>query len=324
MTAFFGDWLSFAAGLGKPLLRFVCMMSLGLFAATLIECFRWTGHIAKAAAPLARVAHLRPVSAASFAVAFFSGMTANSLLAESFHRGELTRKELVFANLFNSFPAYFLHLPTIFFMTVSVLGFPAVVYVGLVSGAALLRTGLTAVAGRFFLAAPGESPAVEPEKPRTGRDFWINALKKGLSRFLKRLPKFLFFTIPVYVLMAWAVRVGWFQTLEAWLAAHADWLPFLRPEAVSIVMLHVAAEFGAALSAAGSIMDSGALTGRDVVLALLAGNVLSSPIRAFRHQFPSYAGYYRPGTALDLIVVNQCVRAGSVILVGVVYYIATA
>lgn len=318
------DWLSFAAGLSKPLLRFVGMMAFGLFVATLIECFRWTRHIAKVAAPLARIAHLQPVSAASFAVAFFSGMTANSLLAESYRQGKLTRKELVFANLFNSFPAYFLHMPTIFFMAVSVLGFPAVVYVGLVSGAALLRTGLTAVVGHFFLEAHNGDMALEPEQAKTDRRFWTKAMKKGLSRFLKRLPKFLLFTIPVYVLMAWAVKAGWFKALNMWLATHMDWLPFLKPEAVSIVMLHVAAEFGTALSAARSIIDNGALTGRDVVLALLAGNVLSSPIRAFRHQFPSYAGYYKPGTALYLIFINQCIRVGSIILVGVVFYMFTS
>ncbi len=299
------------------------MMTFGLFMATLIESIRWTRHIAKIASPLARAAHLRPVSAASFAIAFFSTMTANSLLADSFHRGELTRRELVFANLFNSFPAYFLHLPTIFFMTVSALGAPAVAYVGLVFGAALLRTGLTVVAGRCFLAAPVEDGPVDSEQPRTGREFWVGALQKGLSRFLKRLPKFLFFTIPIYILMALAIKTGWFTSLETWLATHADGLPFLRPEAVSIVMLHVAAEFGAALSAAGSILDGGVLGGRDVVLALLAGNVLSSPIRAFRHQFPSYAGYYRPGTALYLIFVSQCVRAVSIVLVGAIFYCVT-
>ena len=324
MTTFFSEEVFlFAAGLGRPLLRFVCMMSFGLFMATLIETLRWTRHLARLAAPLARAANLHPVSAASFAVAFFSAMTANSLLADSFHKGELTRKELIFANLFNSFPAYFLHLPTIFFMTVSVLGTPAVVYVGLVSGAALLRTGLTALAGHVFLEPPVEETHAEPARPCSVQAFWHEALQKGGARFLRRLPRFLFYTIPVYIFMAWAVRSGWFDALEMWLAAHATWLPFLRPEAVSIVVLHMAAEFGAALSAAGAIMDGGGLSARDVVIALLVGNVLSSPIRAFRHQFPSYVGYYKPGTALYLICINQCTRAFSIIFVGMIFYFVT-
>jgi hypothetical protein len=78
------------------------------------------------------------------------------------------------------------------------------------------------------------------------------------------------------------------------------------------------------MAAAGALLDNGSLGARQVVLALLAGNVLSSPMRAVRHQFPFYAGIFTPGLAAKLITYNQVFRTGSIILVGLFYYFLTA
>jgi hypothetical protein len=78
-------------------------------------------------------------------------------------------------------------------------------------------------------------------------------------------------------------------------------------------------EFTAGLAAAGALIHDGGLTAHQIVLALLAGNVLSSPMRAMRHQFPYYAGIFPAGMALRLIVFNQSLRVVSVILVATAY-----
>jgi hypothetical protein len=75
-----------------------------------------------------------------------------------------------------------------------------------------------------------------------------------------------------------------------------------------------------ALAAAGSLLDAGSISNRDLVLALLVGNVLSSPMRAIRHQFPYYAGIFSPRLALELIFYSQTFRAMAMIIVGAGYY----
>ena len=40
---------------------------------------------------------------------------------------------------------------------------------------------------------------------------------------------------------------------------------------------------------------------REIVLVLLIGNILSSPIRAVRHQYPYYAGIFKPVLAAELL-----------------------
>lgn len=61
------------------------------------------------------------------------------------------------------------------------------------------------------------------------------------------------------------------------------------------------------------------LTTTQVILALMLGNVLSSPMRAFRHQFPYYAGIFRPRMAFKLILYNQVTRSLTIALVGTTY-----
>lgn len=302
-----------------PLLRLLCGLAFGLLLANVLEALRWTDHIAKLARPLAQAAHLRDVAGASFTLSFVSASSANALLGEHFAQGALSRRELLLANLFNSLPAYLLHTPTIFFLTFPVLGLPALTYVGLTLFAAALRTLFTLCMARLLLPKPAASAKAAPAPAPTRR--WRAALEKALSRFRRRLPKLLYFTVPMYILMLALHKLGFFELAQAWLGRHASWLAFIQPEAMGIIVLHLAAELGAALGAAGAIMVSGSMQAPDVVLALLVGNILSTPMRALRHQLPSYAAFYAPQTALLLIVANQGLRALSLLLVSYGYYL---
>lgn len=305
-----------------PMLRLLLGLAVGLLVANLLEALRWTRHLARLAAPLARAAHLRDVAGASFSLAFVSPAAANGLLSDSHAAGEISSRELMLANLFNSLPAYLVHTPTIFLLTWPVLGAPAVAYVGLTLLAAAGRTGLTVLLARRLLPPPAPGCLVCKVDDATPTD-WGAALRKAWRRFLRRLPRLVYFTAPVYVLMYLLQRYGFFSLAEAWLTAHMGWLSFLKPQAMGIIALHLAAELGAALGAAGSVLQSGGLAPRDVVLALLVGNILSTPMRAIRHQLPSYAGFFRPGLALRLVLANQGLRAASMALATLLYYFLT-
>jgi hypothetical protein len=78
----------------------------------------------------------------------------------------------------------------------------------------------------------------------------------------------------------------------------------------------VTAEFSAGLAAASVLLADNSLGYREVVLALLVGNILSAPIRAIRHQFPYYVGIFNPKLAAELVGVSQVTRAASIIIIG--------
>lgn len=305
--------------LGQPLIRLLVALSLGLLIANVVEALRWTQPLARLSAPLVRLGRLGEAAGASFSMAFFSPSAANALLSESHERGEISLRELVLANLFNSLPSYMVHLPTMLFLLWPVLGFPALVYVGLTLGAAAVRTLFTVALGRLLLPPLPGSICIECRLTRE-RVTLQSAFRTAWKRFRRRLPNLLLFTVPVYVLMYILQRNDVFRSLETWLSDWLPWMGMIRPEALGIVLLSLAAEIGASLSAAGSALHMGGLTSSEVILALLVGNVLSTPMRAIRHQFPAYAGYYKPGLAFRLIVINQFLRASTMLGVAWLYW----
>ena len=304
----------FVTGLVLPLCRLILVMAASLILAQALETFGWTAYIVRLAAPLVRLGRLSPVSGAAFSLSFASPSAANAMLAEGLAEKNMGRKELVIANVLNSTPAFFVHLPSLMAMAWSFLGRYAFVYVGLVFAAAACRTWGAVLAGRFLLAPPAPGKTVPPGQPRTG------TLRAMFSRFKKRLGKICLFTIPVYCLVFFLQRAGMFTAMEAFLAEHAGSFAFLPSASLGIVVLFVAAESNAAFAAAAALLHGGTLAPEQIVIALLVGNILSSPMRAFRHQLPSYAGFFTPSTALLLVGVNQSLRAATLVLAVAIYY----
>ncbi len=306
-----------------PLLRLIASISVGLLVANFIEALNWTRGIAALARPLARLGHMSDTTGASFSMAIFSGMAANTLLAEAYDTGRLAKKELILANLFNSLPTYFIHLPTVFFITLPLIKGAAFVYVGLTMLAALLRTLFIVVISRFVLP---EIPATaaESDVPSTRPPIdWRGAWQKSVMRFKKRIRKILLITVPIYILVYAMHRFGIFREIEAVAASYMTFLPWLSPQSVGVITLGLTAEITAGVAAAGALLQEGTLSTREIILALLIGNILSSPLRAVRHQFPYYAGIFRPKLAGELIFYSQAFRILSLILVAVVYFYVT-
>ncbi len=305
-----------------PLCRLLLGISIGLLLANALEALRWTKYLATLAAPLSRVAHLSDISGAAFSMAFVSSMSANTFLSENYEQGKLSKGEVILSNLFNSLPTILTHTPTIFFLLWPVLGFPTLIYVGLTLSAALLRTFITVLVGACFLPKRphGCVPCHLDDTPFSLR----RTLQKMWKMFRKRMLKIFYFTVPIYILMYILQQYGVFQSIETWLSAHASWFVFLETEALGIVALYMMAELGAALSAASFALSDGLLSERSVVLALLVGNILSTPMRGIRHQLPAYSGFYTPKLALQLVLSNQGFRALSMIFVTAVYYYMTA
>jgi len=288
--------------------------------ANILEITGWTNFIARLSAPLTRLGHLGRLGSASFAVAFFSPSTSNALLAEGHAQGKISWRELIFSNIFASFAAFFVHLPSLAALALAFLGTTGLCYIGICLAAAVLKIMLTALCGRVLLPAPGNRHEICP--PEHADKSFQTLRVKIWKRFKARFFKMIMFTVPIYVLFFVIHKLGWFAALQSLLTANTALKSLIRPEALSIVVLHIAAEAGAAFPAASSLAVSGSLSPSEIILALLIGSILSTPIRAFRHQLPAYAGYFTPGAALSLLGINQVLRAFCMLLLTIVYYYA--
>jgi len=253
-------------------------------------------------------------------MAFFSGVSANSMLAEAYDQERIDKKELILANLFNGLPRFFLHLPTVFFLTAPLIKGAAFFYVGLTFSAALLQTLMIVLIGRLVLPKKLTKQEKIPLAEHA-RINWREAVEKSKKRFMKRIPRLLKFTVPAYVLFFFLNRYGIFSRTENLLVKNAWFLSWLNPKSLGIVVMHVTAEFSAGLAAAGALLADNSLNYHEVVLALLAGNVLSTPIRAFRHQFPYYVGIFNTKLALALVGYSQLARLACLLLAGFCYYL---
>ncbi|MFA9393524.1 MAG: hypothetical protein ACERJ1_02250 [Halodesulfovibrio sp.] len=307
-------------GLFRPLLRLIVSISLGLAIGNIIEALHWGRFLTKISAPLVRMAHLQDVSGAAFTMAFFSSITANTYLAEQYEQGKIVRKELYFSNLLNSTPVLFLHLPSLFFLAVPFLGQAAFWYVGVVVSAALFRTLVTVIAGRFVLP-PTPEGCVTCELDDNAPKGTQEVIQRVISLFIRRIRRVLLVTIPVYTVVFVLNRLGVFQALNDVVGGNNGLLPFIKPEAAGVLILSLAAEMTASMAAAGALLTEGTIQAKDVVLALLAGNILSSPMRAIRHQIPIYMGIFPSRIAFWLVVCNQSIRACSLILFTFIFYL---
>lgn len=305
-------------GLIRPLLRLMGTMSIGILVANTLEALAWERYLARLAAPLVRLGNMGEAVGSSFVTSFFSCQSAAALLSSAYAGGRISRKELLLANIFNSFPSYLVHLPNIAAIAIAILGKWGVIYLALGLAAALLRTLGTVALGYFILPKPAYSDYTTPvQKERSFSDI----VRKIFGSFKIRFLRVCKFTVPIYIVFFFIQHFGGFLAVQRFMSEHVGFLSFLKPEALSIVAMSLATETGASMSAAAALLHAGTLSGRDIVIAMLVGNILSSPVRAVQHQFPTYAGYYPSGIAAVMVILSQSVRTVSLFFVLALYYI---
>ncbi|MDY7038141.1 MAG: nucleoside recognition protein [Thermodesulfobacteriota bacterium] len=310
----FNDPSSLWKSIILPLLRLTGFISIGLFAGQVIEGMGWTGKLAVSARPFMRWGHLSNHMGAAFTTAFFSGTASLSMLMSFYKDGRIGRKEIVSSVLLNTFPSYFLHLPTTLFILLPLVGGAGAIYLALTFMAALLRL-IIALTWTHF-AFPLYAPYTHEKKSK--KHNWKELLLETGKKFKTRITNILIIVLPVYIIIALISDMGFFTWLRQVFASAFSGL-FLPVEAMSIVIFSLVAEFTSGYAAAGAMLDAGSLSISQTVMALLLGNIIASPVRALRHQMPYYMGIFTPGLGIRLMLASQGFRIGSLIIVGLLF-----
>jgi hypothetical protein len=304
----------------QPLTRLMLFITIGLLIGQIIEASGWTKTLAALARPLFRFGRLGDHCGAAFTAAFFSGVTANAMLLSFFEDGKITRKQLFLSNFINQLPAFFLHLPTTFFIVIPLTGWAGGIYFLITFSAVILRTVLFLVYGHFGLspAAPEDGLATTGElssKAKKFKDVW----QRIKSRLPRRIARIAVYVVPIYILVYTLNVMGMFQVLRESLSGFVV-TAFMPMESLSVIILSFAAEFTSGFAAAGALLDAGVLTIKQTVIALLIGNILAFPVRALRHQLPRYIGIFSPKMGSQILLLGQGFRITSLMIVGLLYY----
>ncbi len=308
-----------STGLFRPLGRIMIFISIGLVGGQIIEVSGWVRYLGILAAPLFRFSNLGRRCSSAFTAAFFSGLVANGMLLNFYKEEKISCRQLFLTNFINQFPAYFLHLPTTFFIVVSLTGRAGIIYFLVTFAATLFRTLLFLAYGHFKL--PGNGPEPEGSPVQNSGAERSKRIWQGLKEKMPaRIVNIAVYVLPIYTLIYVINGLGFFKAARNWMAQYVV-TTFMPVEALSMVILSFAAEFTSGFAAAGALLEAGVLTIKQTVLALLIGNIIAFPLRALRHQLPRYIGVFSPRMGTRLLLMGQGFRVLSLIFVGVIYYL---
>jgi hypothetical protein len=299
-----------------PLAKLLVLLGVGLLAGQIMESLGWTAKLARAVRPMTRWGHLSDESGAAFVSSFVSSVVANAMLMGFYQEKKICRKELVLTYLLNNgVPVFMVHLPTTFFVVASLAGRAGVIYLLITFVAACLRSVWVLAYTRWTLPLRPPMWSALVANPNAGRG---PASARIWKKFRGRFSRLVLYTIPIYVLIFLAGEWGLFQ----WLKGRAvGWVSHdLFPvEVAGVVIFALAAEFSSGMAAAGALQDAGSLDAKQTVVALIVGTIISTPLRAVRHQLPTYAGLFNLGLGSELLFISQTMRILSLILVTAVY-----
>ena len=316
---------------------------LGLVLAELIMVYNAAERIAFIARPITRFSHLSDAAGASFILAFFSAASANSMLAGFYRDRIIEKRELFVASLVNSFPATTMHWRSLLPVLIPLLGFTGLVYFGHLMLVGLLKTAVVMVAGRLLLdgkrrGAPGEvtreeageSPGMttggspgktnaeastpfeilegrsEGGRRRRSRLPMREALKRSWREARPKVVKVVKMTTAIMFLVSVLIQVGAFDLLALHLSGISRYLP-IPAAGLGII----AAQFGgyiAAYTVAGGLLAAGELSGKEVVVTLMIGNVITSAAWAARWLIPSHAAIFGPRIGTQLVICSTGLR----------------
>jgi len=300
----------------KPVLRLSLAIGVGLLLGIFIENANLTARLGRVFAPFLRFGHLKEPSAVAFTTAFFSAVAASTVLMNAYQDRVISRRELMISALTLTFPAFFAHLPSMFFIITPLVGVLGLYYLAILLGGDILRTTAYLLVGRFTLP-PYQPVALAPaSQPSSWKEVW----QATRDKFFTRLYSILVITIPVFVAVFLAQEGGLFT----WLKNHLTLLlkgSQIPVEAVSILIFSLAAEAAGGFAAAGALLAGQALSPAAVLFTLILGTIISSPMRAIRHQMPFYLGVYTPKLGLRLMILSQLFRTLSLLPFLVLIYL---
>ena len=231
-------------------------ITIGLLIGQIIEATGWTKTLAAVARPLFRFGNLGNHCSAAFTTAFFSGVAANAMLLDFYKEGQITRRQLFLSNFINQLPAFFLHLPTTFFIVIPLTGLAGVLYFLITFMAVVLRTILFLIFGRFCLPAPVAGTDGKIHAPHQKTDFSAKQIWDRIrSRLPGRISRIAVYVVPIYTLVFVLNGMGMFIWLREALAGYVV-TTFMPMESLSVIILSFAAEFTSGFAAAGALLRS--------------------------------------------------------------------
>lgn len=302
-------------------LRLAVLVSVGVFAGSILETTGWVRKVGVFVSPFTKWAKLPPTCASAFVTAFFSPRAANSMLAGAYSDNRLRREEMITGAIVNTFPNTLCHLRILAFAVIPLLGGVGLAYVGFQLGTALTITLISLIAARFISRGNTLNGSVSavPESPSAGEESWKSAFTRAARRTRRILFRVMLITVPLYIAVAVLDHTGVLR--QAATSMPEPLKSILPPASITVIAGHMSSVMNAA-GIAVEFLHSQTLTPIEVLMTLVAGYVLSVPIRTLRHAMPAALGIFPVREGFIIVVISQCARVviGLGVLTGIWAY----
>lgn len=276
-------------------------VAIGAFVANIIDSRNWTGFISYITKPLLKFSRLPGVCGFSFATAFFSNNAAGSMLAAAHAEGKISKKEMFICAITNSFPAKFKHMLRPSVVIIPLLGFTAILYLAMQLILEILQVLLVLSFGRRKSAGPANSyEAIKKEVPT-----WDETLRKSFKATGKILIRVIIVTLPIFIFVAYLGDKGVFRKLEKRIPQNLQTV--LSPEIIAIMSSKMGGLVSSATVAAKMSHD-GKVTMLQVLIALMAANIITIPFSALRRNLPTAVGIFPKRDGFWIVGITQGLR----------------
>jgi hypothetical protein len=290
---------------GKFLLTTVPLFTLGVILAQLFVELRWIDKLSWLARPFMKLGHLHPECAGSFVVAVISPTAGHAMLARYHNEKRISRPELIISAIMNALPGYIAQGRSVLPITMPLIGIFGLIYYGLVLLADLIKTLILLSIGRVILPRPDAGELTFQAASKSKQPTVKEALSNALRDSRKIIPR----TLKTLIPFAWAafilIALGVFDDAAKHLGVVARYFP-VPQGSLPIIAARLISPIGA-YTMAGGLLSKGILEGRDIVVALLVGTLLST-LPNIRYLVPYYFGIFGAVIGTQLVIVSTVMR----------------
>lgn len=287
------------------LIETLCAISIAVLLASALEVSGFVKFFSIFFWPLIRLGRLTSATAPAFFAALRKASIANGILVAARDTGRINNRQLYTSVLVSSSLSTLGHLPTYILAIGMVCGSQAMTVVtGVRLGAIFAQIIVVLILSAWIIApAMGAENVLVPdtgddETDRTGKKSsqrtrqFLNQVWQRSIKTIKRIGLFFILTFTLVSLMEFCGVFDYLGNSLPWLFNPS----FLPAQSSVIIPAQAAGIFSGTAAAAGFIQD-GTLSAKQVLTILLAGSVVTAPVRTLKRILPTYIGMLglRPG-----------------------------
>lgn len=165
------------------------------------------------------------------------------------------------------------------------------------------RTGITLIVGRLLLPPKQHIKFKKDIKKKKPSEAFRAALSASWIPLRMVVVTMAVTAIVVFQL----IDMGFFDAISAYLKDISA-LQYLPSESLPVIAAWFASNI-AAYTIAGSLLNEGILSSKEIVIALLVGRVLSS-ITRLRFTIPYYTGIFSPALGIKIMMISTLMQDG--------------